>query len=79
MTKYYEEFIRAEVDEIDNLNFKLKGELTVVISEKKLIKNISQKLGESDKRMISKMINKFSIKEIVNLINEKKSSKKRNL
>ncbi len=70
MTKYYEEFIRAEVDEIDSLNFKLKGELTVVISEKKLIKDISQKLDESDKRMISKMINKLSIKEIVNLINE---------
>tara|TARA_B100001057_G_scaffold492612_1_gene585341 strand:- start:1335 stop:2198 length:864 start_codon:yes stop_codon:yes gene_type:complete len=79
MTKYYEEFIRAEVDEIDNLNFKLKGELTVVISEKKLIKNISQKLGESDKRMISKMINKFSIKEIVNLINENKKVPKKEI
>ncbi len=70
MTKYYEEFIRSEVDQLDNLNFELKGELTIVISEKKLNKNISQKLGESDKKMISKMINKLSIKEIVNLINE---------
>ena len=70
MTKYYEEFIRSEVDQLENLNFELKGELTIVISEKKLNKNISQKLGESDKKMISKMINKLSIKEIVNLINE---------
>ena len=70
MTKYYEEFIRADVEDMDELNFELKGEVTIVISEKKMIKNNSQKLGESDKRIISKMINKFSIKEIVNLINE---------
>ncbi len=77
MTKYYEEFIRAGVDEIDNLNFELKGELTVVISENELPKNISKKLKESDKKIITKMINKFSIKEIVNLINENnKISKK---
>ena len=70
MTKYYEEFIRAEVDEIDKLNFELKGELTLVISEKKSDKKTSQTLGESDKRMIRKMINKLSIKEIVSLVNQ---------
>ena len=35
----------------------------------KTIKNISQKLGESDKDIIKKTINKLSVKEIVNLIN----------
>ena len=35
MTKYYEEFIRTEVDQLDRCNFKLKGELTIVLSEKK--------------------------------------------
>ena len=71
MTKFYEEFIRAEIDEIDKLSFALKGELTIVISEKKLDKKTSQTLSESDKRMISTMINKLSIKEIVSLINQK--------
>ena len=71
MTKFYEEFIRTEVENLDNLNFELKGELTIVISENKLEKKLSLKLDESDKRIINKMINKLSIKEIVNLINQK--------
>ena len=69
MTKIYEEFIRTSVDELLNLDMELKGELTVVISERQVNKNHSQKLSESDKRIITKMINKFSIKEIINLIN----------
>ena len=77
MTKYYEEFIRAEIDHLDKLNFELKGELTIVISEKEISKKTSQILSESDKRVINKMIDKFSIKEIINLINkEEKISKK---
>ena len=69
MTKYYEEFIRDEVDELDKFNFKLKGELTIVISEKNFNKKNKASLSESDKRIIEKMINKLSIKEIINLIN----------
>lgn len=77
MTKYYEEFIRSDVDKIDKLKFELKGELTIIISEKKSDKKTSQILSESDKRIISKMINKLSIKEIINLINQNnKISKK---
>ena len=77
MTKYFEEFIRADVDQLKNINFEMKGELTIVISGKKLLKKSSQKLSESDKRVISNMINKISIKEIIDLINkDKKYSKK---
>tara|TARA_B100000579_G_scaffold118424_1_gene95259 strand:- start:404 stop:1255 length:852 start_codon:yes stop_codon:yes gene_type:complete len=77
MTKYFEEFIRAEIDHLDKLNFELKGELTIVISEKEISKKTSQILSESDKRVINKMIDKLSIKEIINLINkEEKISKK---
>ena len=77
MTKYFEEFIRLDVNELDQKNFLLKGELTIVISEKKIDKNISHSLSESDKRIIGKMINKLSIKEIINLIqNYRKISKK---
>ena len=77
MTKYYEEFIRSEINDLDKLDLKLKGELTIVISEKVLDNKISQSLNESDKRIISQMINKVSIKEIISLINRNnKISKK---
>jgi len=77
MTKHYEEFLRAEIENIDTLSFELKGELTIVISEKIIDKKSSQILEESDKRIINQMINKLSIKDIVNLIHQKnKISKK---
>ena len=64
ITKMYEEFIRKNVDELELFEKEQKGELTVVISEKKINKNISQKLTESDMNIIKKMINKLSTKEI---------------
>ena len=77
MTKHYEEFLRAEIENIDTLSFELKGELTIVISEKKIDKKSSQILDESDKRIINQMKNKLSIKDIVNFIHQKnKISKK---
>ena len=77
MTKLYEEFIRKNVDELEIFEKEIRGELTVVISEKKQ-KNTSQDLGESDKIIIKKMLNKISIKEITDIIsNEKKISKKK--
>lgn len=67
MTKYYEEFIRNDVDELVEIK-DLKGELTIVISEKQLLKNTSQNLSESDIKNIKKMINKLSLKEITEII-----------
>ena len=77
MTKIYEEFVRSTVREIDISNLTLKGEVTVVISEKIDEKKSSQTLSESDKNKINKMIKKLSIKEITSLIClDKKISKK---
>ena len=77
MTKFYEEYIRSEVDKLELFNNNLKGELTIVISENINQKKELQILNKSDKRLISKMINKLSIKEITDLINQnKKISKK---
>ena len=70
MTKFYEEFYRYEIDELELFKFNFKGELTIVISEKKEDKKIYQILTESDKRIINKMINKLSVKEISSIINE---------
>ena len=78
MTKFYEEFLRTPVDDLEEFNKELKGELTIVISEKKEKKKASQELSESDKRNIKDMMNKLSIKEIANLtyLNKKVSKKK---
>ena len=77
ITKFYEEYIRKDVDNLNSFNKELKGELTVVISEKPQIKKNSEKLSESDKNLIKQMIKKFSIKEITSLVSEiKKISKK---
>ena len=76
MSKLYEEFMRFEIDELEPFEKDLKGEFTIVISQKNE-KKASQELSESDKRIIKKMINKFSTKEIINLINQNnKISKK---
>ena len=69
ISKIYEEFLRYDIDNLEALDHKLKGELTIVISENKIKKKISHLLSESDKRVIESIINKLSIKEIVNLIN----------
>ena len=77
MTKFYEEFLREEIDNMKMLESGLKGELTIVISEIKKVKNVSQKLSESDKDLIKKTINKLSVKEIVSLIGKKSEISKK--
>ena len=78
MSKFYEEFIRTSVHDLKEFSQELKGELTIVISEKNDKKKASQELSESDKRNIKNMINKLSIKEITALpyLNNKVSKKK---
>ena len=77
ISKYYEEFIRSEISDLGKLDTNIKGEITLVISEKKNNNKFSHLLSESDKRNISKLINKLSVKEIIKLINkENKISKK---
>ena len=77
MTKFYEEYKRSKVEDLEPLKSDLKGELTIVISEKIHDKKASQTLDESDKRLIRVMINKLSIKEITNLIIRKNDISKK--
>ena len=79
MTKFYEEFFREEIDNLKRFESGLKGELTIVISEMKILKNVSQKLSESDKDLIKKTINKLSIKEIINLISKNNEISKKEI
>ena len=79
ISKYYEEYIRSSVEELNFFTKEPKGELTIVISEKILNKKTSQILGESDKRNIAKMINKLSIREITDLISQNSKVPKRKI
>ena len=77
MSKIYEEFIRSDIDKLQLFDKNLKGELTIVISEKKKNKKNSHILSESDKDIIKELMNKLSIKEITKIINQNnKVSKK---
>ena len=77
ITKFYEEFLRTRVSKLQSVVKNLKGELTIVISEKINNKNISNKLSESDKKYIKKMTKNLSVKDIVDLMSfSRKISKK---
>ena len=79
ISKIYEEFIRTNIDDLVKFNRELKGELTIVISEKKVEKNHSLELDESDMNIIHKMINKLTIKEITEIISKNKDIPKKKI
>jgi 16S rRNA (cytidine1402-2'-O)-methyltransferase len=79
MTKFYEEYIRADVNTIEPFKSDPKGELTIVISEKSKEKNSSIILKESDKKNIQKMIKKLSIKDITDLISQNTNVSKKEI
>ena len=79
MTKFYEEFFREEIDNLKKIESVLKGELTIVISEMQVIKNVSQKLSESDKDIIKKIINKLSVKQIIDIITKNNDISKKEI
>tara|TARA_S200000501_G_scaffold378623_1_gene442319 strand:+ start:1986 stop:2843 length:858 start_codon:yes stop_codon:yes gene_type:complete len=79
MSKLYEEYTRYDIDELDQYQSPLKGEITIVISNKKKIENRSNKLEESDKKIIQSMIKKNTVKDIVNFFNDKKNISKKKI
>ena len=79
ISKFYEEFIRKDVDDLEVFAKEPKGEITIVISEKKINKKTSRELSESDKNIINKMINKLSIKEITGFISQNNNVSKKEI
>tara|TARA_B100000029_G_scaffold512731_1_gene610206 strand:- start:525 stop:1370 length:846 start_codon:yes stop_codon:yes gene_type:complete len=77
MTKFHEEFIRSEVNSISSLSLNLKGELTIVLSEKIKEKKIKKEINESVKIEIKKMIKKYSHKDVVDFISKKENLPKK--
>ena len=79
MTKFYEEYVRADINDLEPFQSDPKGELTIVISEKNKEKNSSIILNESDKKNIQKMIKKLSIKDITDLISQNSNVPKKEI
>ena len=79
MTKFYEEFIRTDIDKLEPFTSDPKGELTIVISERVKERNSSIILKESDKKNIQKMIKKLSIKDITDLISQNSNVPKKEI
>jgi 16S rRNA (cytidine1402-2'-O)-methyltransferase len=78
MTKIYESFIRNNVNLLDVSKYNIKGELTVVISNKLNAKKKSlNQLGESVKNEIKLMLKKYSNKDVSNFISKKEKISKK--
>jgi len=78
MTKLHEEFIRGSVNSIEQiLPNGIKGELTVVLSEKIKEKNKKREIDESVKMEIKKMLKKYSHKDVVEFISQKENLPKK--
>jgi len=67
------------VDDLEIFDKELKGELTIVISEKKISKNNSQELSESDINIIRKLINKLTVKEITDIVSHNNGISKKKI
>jgi len=79
ISKFYEEHIRINVTELELFDKLPKGELTVVLSEKDIKKNIYKNLNELDKKNIKKMIKTLSIKDITDLLSQNKNISKKEI
>ena len=78
LTKMYEQHFRFNVSEIDDFNTDLRGEITLVLSEK-LGSESNTKLSEKDKLIIRKLMKKLSIKDVVTEIKKNKDVPKKEI
>ena len=77
MTKIHEKFIRGEVESIKSLSEGLKGEFTVILSEKIKKKNIKREIYESVKIEIKRMLKRYSHKDVVEFFAKKENLPKK--
>ena len=74
ITKIHETFFRDRIDNIENFNNSFKGELTVVISERKVKKALFDE--EKIINKAKKFLKKYSLKDTVDLIMETEKNNK---
>ena len=67
------------MNKLPNINFTTKGEITVVISENLNKKLNFNKIEESDKRKIKRLIKKMTIKDIIKEVNKNNKISKKSI
>jgi|TARA_B100001105_G_scaffold211193_1_gene175809 16S rRNA (cytidine1402-2'-O)-methyltransferase len=77
MTKIHEEFIRDRLELIKRFPESLKGELTIVLSEKIKGKKIKKEISESVKIELKKMLIKYSHKDVTDFISKRENLSKK--
>tara|TARA_Y100000590_G_scaffold463423_1_gene630148 strand:- start:211 stop:1065 length:855 start_codon:yes stop_codon:yes gene_type:complete len=77
MTKIHENFTRNSVKSINFFPENLKGELTIVLSNKSKEKRYEKKISESVKSEIKNMLSKYSLKDVVEYISKKENIQKK--
>jgi len=77
ITKLHEEFIRNSVGSLKNFSTRMKGELTVIFSEKNKEKINKKDINESVKMEIKLMLKKYSHKDVVEFISKKEDLPKK--
>ena len=78
LTKMYEQHFRLNISKINEFDTELRGEITLVISQK--FQNESEnKLNDQDKKKIKKLMKKLSIKDIVTEIKKNKDIAKKEI
>jgi len=77
MTKIHEEFIRDGLELIKRFPESLKGELTIVLSEKIKGKKIKKEISESVKIELKKMLIKYSHKDVTDFISKRENLSKK--
>ena len=77
ITKLHESFFREDIDKINMFKTPIKGELTIVISEK----NIKDKTFDEDKiiRKAKVYLKKYSLKDVVELLFESEKVNKKKI
>ena len=74
----YEQHFRLKVSKIKDFNIDLRGEITLVISQKDKAES-EKELDEQDRLLIKKLIKTLSIKDIVTVIKKNKDIPKKEI
>ncbi len=77
MTKIHEQLIREKVESIEPFSKNLKGELTIVLSDKIKEQKYQKKIDESVTIQIKEMLKKYSHKDVVEFISKKENLPKK--
>ena len=77
LTKIHETFFRSNIDEVELFSNKVKGELTIIISEKNIEKKVLNK--EKIVNKAKKYLKKYSLKDTVDLILESEQVNKKEI